>query len=210
MENTPTTTYPERAGKMAKRARSAAIKTFTLIWQRAQKRAGKITEEEIGTVNDLRECGLALQQMSGTRTQLLFDLAGKEFIRREILPHLPAGVAMEHIQACVEISKRVPAPISTREELKLVRQEIQMAFIALGLEEAPHRKELQNAIARNLFSDFVSSAAGLNVLFEKLEREEPMEGWPDEKLDEFLESAQPVKEKILRAERLRLGHMAKA
>jgi len=199
-------TYPERAGKMAKRARSAAIKTFNKIWQRAQKRAVKITDEEIGTVNDLRECGLALQQMAGTRTQMLFDMAGKEFIRREILPHLPAGVGLEHVQACVHIANNVPKPIQTREELNLARQEMQLAFVALGLIEAPRRKELQNAHARNLFSDFVSRTTGLTVLFDELEREEPMDTWPAEKLDEFLETSQPMKEKITRAEKLRLGH----
>ena len=199
-------TYPERAGKMAKRARNVAIKTFNKIWQRAQKRALKIIDEEIGTVNDLRECGLALQQMAGTRTQMLFDIAGKEFIHKEILPHLPEGVGMEHIQACIHIAKTVKEPIRTREELNLARQEMQLAFVALGLLEAPRRKELQNAHARNLFSDFVSRTTGLNVLFDELEREEPMDTWPAEKLDEFLETTVPVAAKIEKAKRLRLGH----
>jgi hypothetical protein len=187
-------TYPERAGKMAKRARAAAIKTFNKIWQRAKKRAVKITDEEIGTVNDLRECGLALQQMAGTRTQMLFDMAGKEFIRREILPHLPPGIGLEQVQACVHIAKTIPAPISTREELNLARQEMQLAFVALGLIEAPRRKELQNAHARNLFSDIVSAASGFTVKFRELLQTEPIESWPREKKEEYLETTNPIVE----------------
>ena len=188
----PDLSYPERAGQMARRARTAAIKTFNKIWKRAQARALTITDEEIGTVNDLRECGLALQQMAGTRTQMLFDLAGKEFIRREILPHLPAGVGLEHVQACVHIANAVPVPIRTREELNLARQEMQLAFVALGLMEAPRRKELQLAHARNLFADIVSVACGFTVKFNELIQAEPIASWPREKKEEYLETTNPI------------------
>ena len=197
--------YPERAGKMSARARKAACKTFNKHWVRAKKRADVISDEEIGTVNDLRECGLAIQQMSGTRTQMLFDLAGKEFFRKEIQPLLAPGVGLEHVQACIHIAKTIKEPIRTREQLQLAKQEMQLAFQALGLIDAPRRKELQNAHARNLFSDFVSRAAGLKVLFDDLNREEPMETWPPEKLDEFLETTVPVEATINQAKRLRLG-----
>jgi hypothetical protein len=43
------------------------------------------------------------------------------------------------------------------------------------------------------------------VLVEELDREEPMATWPREKLEEFLETAQPVKERIATAEKLLLG-----
>jgi hypothetical protein len=197
-------TYTERAGKMSRRARKAACAQAGKAWQKAQSAAGNISELEIVCVNRLREAGVALNQAAG-RTQLLFNIHGLEFCRNELLPLLPPGMGLEQVQACVHIANSVPKPIQTREELKLAKQELQLAFQALGLIEAPRRKELQSAHARNLFSDFVSRAVGLNVLFDDLEKEEPMENWPAAKLDEFLETTVPVAAKIEKAKKLRLG-----
>gem|GEM_PF-5723510 len=202
---TESLTYTERAGKMAARARVAACAKAGQAWKSAQIATEEITEKEMAVVNALREAGLALQQASGLRSQLLFDIGGKEFCRKELLPLLPAGMGLEQVQACVHIAKAVPAPITTRDGLRAAKQEMQLAFQVLGLIDAPRRKELQSAHARNLFSDFVSRALGLNVLFADLDKEEPMEKWPAPKLDEFLETTVPVVARIEKAKKLRLG-----
>lgn len=201
--STELTTYPERALAMTKAARKAACERAGEKYHKAMHAAGNIGELEVVVINRLREAGLELITACG-REQLLFSLEGKEFCRRELLPFLPE-MDLAKVQVCVHIANTVKTPLANQEELRAVRPELQLAFQMFGLADAPRRKELQTAHARNLFSDFVSRATSLKLLFDELEQEEPMAQWPPDKLDEFLETAQPVKEKIERAEKLRLG-----
>ena len=201
-------TYPERAGAMSRRARKNACADAGRHWKRAEAAASNIGELEIVCLNELRSVGEKINQAAG-RDQLLFNIKGAEFCRKEILPLLPEGMLLQQVQACVHIANTIKTPIETRAELEAVRPELQLAFQALGLASAPRRKELQSPVAQNLFSDFVNRTASLGMLFEELETEEPMDHWPPEKLDEFLETAEPVKEKIERAESLRMGRKPK-
>ena len=204
MTTTTTLTYTEHASTMSRTARQSACTEAGKLWLKATAAATSIGELEIDCVNRLREAGLKINQACG-REQLSFNLEGKEFCRREILPLLPAGMDLAAVHTCVHLANHLKQPVATREELRAIKPELQLAFQTLGLVEAPRRKELQTAHGRNLFSDFVSRTLGLRALFEELEKEEPMETWPAPKLDEFLESTLPVKERIERAERLRLG-----
>jgi hypothetical protein len=197
-------TYTERAGEMNRRARQLLVEEAGKLWLKARNAADNIGELEIVCLNRMREAGLKINQASG-HEQLIFGSDGTEFCRREILPHLPEGMDMKVVRACVHLATNLKAPVRDREELRAAKRELQLVMESLGLAEAPRRKELQSAHARNLFSDYVSRVASLRVLFEELEVEEPMERWSPDKLDEFLEEAAPVKERITRAEKLRLG-----
>lgn len=198
------TTYPERAGALARCARKTACETAGEHWLAAQAAASAIGDLEIKCVNELREAGESINRASG-RDQLLFSLEGKEFCRKELLPLLPPGMGMDQVRACCHIASHVKKPIQTREELRALKQEMQMAFKSLGMIESTKRPELQSAVTRNLFSDWVNKSTGLYLVMDELEKEEPMDRWTPEKLDEFLETSLPMKERILRAERLRLG-----
>lgn len=197
-------TYTERAGAMNKRARQLLVEEAGKLWLKARSAADNIGELEIVCMNRMREAGLKINQASG-HEQLIFGVDGTEFCRREILPHLPPSMDLKIVRACVHLANNLKAPVQDREELRAAKRELQLVMESLGLAEAPRRKELQSAHARNLFSDYVSRVASLRVLFEELETEEPMERWSPDKLDEFLENAQPVEERIARAKKLRLG-----
>ncbi len=198
--STDPTTYPERAGEIQKQARIAACEEASVNWLAAKKAAGDVTQNEIACLNFMRAAGDAIAQAAGR--QLTFGIESKEFCRKELLPLLPEGMNMAALQACVHIASRLPKPIKTKEELASVKKELQLVFEALGVSEAPRRKELQESHPRNLFSEFVSKAAGFGVLFAELEKVEPMQDWSRNKLTEFLDYARPVKEKIELAEKL--------
>lgn len=202
--STELTTYNERSMSLTKAARKAACERAGEKFVKAQHATGNIGELEIVVVNGLREAGLELITACG-RDQLLFSLEGREFCRKELMPYLPPGMDLPKIQACVHIANTVKEPIATVEELRTVKTELQMAFQMFGLSEAPRRKELQTAHARNLFSDWVSRITSTALVGNEMEQSEPMESWPGSKLDEYLEAAQPVKQQIERAEKIRLG-----
>ena len=154
---------------------------------------------EIAPLRDL------VERRIDQRQQLLFTDGGVEFCRKEILPHLPVGMDLPVVQACVHIANTITQPIASPAELRSYKPALQLAFQTLGLAEGSRRRELQTAHARNLFSDFVDRVAGLQTVMCNLIKTEQMENWPAAKLDEFLEKALPIKQQIERAEKLRLG-----
>lgn len=197
-------TYTERAGGMARQARQAACAAAAKHWQQAQAAAGNIVAAELTCLNELRAAGQRFNDAAG-REQLLFTAEGREFVRAEILPHMPRGMTVAHIHACVQLAQRLPQPVTSREELAALRTELQLTFQTLGLIQAPRRKEFQTERLRNLFSDFVHRVDKLASIIREVVEEEPMETWPVNKLDEFLDYSRPVKERIEAAEKLRLG-----
>jgi len=195
-------TYNERAHAMTKNERRACAERAFTFFTKAQHGAMNIGELEIMVLNNLRAAGDQLNIACG-REQLVFSVEGLEFCRKELMPFLPKEMTIEHIRGCVTIANHLPAAIQTREEMKAVKPELQLAFQMMGLADAPKRRALQSPQARNWFSDIVSKFAAVTVTMKELEAEESMDRWPVEKLDEFLTEAQPVKDKILEAERLR-------
>lgn len=198
------TAYPERAGKLAKQARKAACSAAGEHWRAATKAAADMRDLEIEVVNSLRLAGEKILEAAG-RTQLFFSLEVKEFCRKEILPLLPPGMEINQIRACVQIASHIPRPIENREELRAARQDVQLAFQALGLVEVRRRTELQSPVVRNLFSDFVNRVSALKVAVAELEAEGPLKDWPAEKLEEMLETLTPLVELNERVKKIRLG-----
>ena len=200
------TTYPERAVEMTKQARRAACESAGKHWEVAAKATSDIEQAKIIRINELREAGIDLNTACG-REQLLFTADGFIFTREKILPHLPPDMTVEAVRACVHIANKMPAPITTVAEVNLLEKQLQVEFALLGLAESHKRKELQSPHVRDLFSNFVSRAARLEVLIDELEKDPDigaMDKWNPELLDEFIETMKPAKEKIERAEKLRL------
>lgn len=186
-------------------ARKAAAETAGKLLTDAIGKAASIRHLEIESLNTLREAGQQFNIASG-RKQLVFDLAGVAFTRKYILPHLPPAAKIEHVRLAVHLANTLPAPISTPEELRAVKREVQLMLTLFGLADAPRRKELQSAHAHNYFAEFTDRVATMGVLLEKLEAEAPIDSWRREKLEEFLEDAKPLRQAIARAERALLGH----
>jgi len=67
--------------------------------------------------------------------------------------------------------------------------------------DQPHH-EGQSLIERNLFCTITTAARKFELLLEDLEKERPMDKWDAAALEEFLESAQPVKKRIEQAEKM--------
>lgn len=199
--DTAVTTYTERAGQMSKAARKAAFTQAAKHLERFKNATMNIGELKVVRLNQLREAGLQFNIGCG-REQLQFTIEGIEFARREILPLMPKGIDIDQIHGCVLIANKMPEPARTAEEAAALEKMFQSEFEMLGLVASHRRKELQSSHARNLFSEFVNRTAGLNVLVSDLEKDEPMDRWPAQKVEEFLQTAQPFKEKILKAESL--------
>lgn len=195
--------YVERAGKMATKARKLACRQAAAHWREASKAAADIGSLEIECINQMRAAGEKILEACG-RTQLVFNLDVKEFVRKKLLPHLPPGMELPQVQACVQIAAHVKEPIKTRDELKSVKAEMQLAFQALGLLEPPRRGE-QSRIERNVFCEFVTKARNVEIVIESLEKDLPLEKWDPPALDEFLETLVPIVGLYERAKKIRLG-----
>jgi hypothetical protein len=192
------TSYGERAGRMARKARTTAVKAGAKLFIKARH---TMASAQIDTVNLLRAAGEKFNQAAG-KNQLLFNLEGLEFCRKEFLPLLkPCGMGIKEIQACVHIASRVRKPIKTAEELGAVKQELQMSLRVLGLIEQPHH-EGQSLIERNLFCTLTTATRKFELLLDDMEREKPMAQWGREALDEFLETAAPVEAVFVKARKL--------
>lgn len=200
------THYSERAGAMNKSARRTACGEVSKLWTQSKAAEGDIFELEKLILNNLREAGQKLNLASG-REQLLFTIEGKEFVRKELLPNLPADMGLAQVQACVHIAQHIRERVETREQLRAAKREFQLALHALGIGQKPQR-ELQTAHTRNLFQIFVNRLMDVSALCEDLSREEPLEDWPREKVEDFLESARRLRDQIAKAERVLLGRAA--
>lgn len=198
------TSYDESAIVQTKAARRAAVADAVKHFQRAQAANDNIGNCRIVRLNELRATGAAFNTACG-REQLVFTADGSAFARTEILPLLPADMDLRAVQACVHIAAKLKAPVQTVEQVNAVERELQAEFELLGLVPSHKRRELQNPVARNWFNEFVSVTSAWLEKTKKLTEAEPMEGWPAEKLDEFLTEAKPMKDQIEHAERIRLG-----
>lgn len=196
-------TYTERAGKLTVAARKTAFKKAAKCLLQYKTDTAEIGSLRVDRLNQLREAGLQFNIGSG-REQLSFNIDGIEFTRKEILPLMPDGIGVEQVHACVLIANKMKQPATSPAEVDVLERQFQAEFEMLGLVPSHKRKELQSSHARNLFSEFVNITSGLAVKLTDLEKEEPMAAWPAFKLDEFLQTAQPIKEKIQLAEKLRL------
>lgn len=189
---------------MAAKARKQACRRAGDHWREAAKAAADIGYLEIECINQLRAAGEDFKAAAG-RTQLVFNLETVEFFRAKILPHLPPGMELPQVQACVQIAAHVKEPIKTREDLKSAKAELQLAFQALGLIEKPIREGNQNLIERNLFCTFTTGARRLEIVLEDIEKELPLEKWDPPALDEFLDTLVPLVNLFERAKKIRLG-----
>ena len=204
MSETYDITPNEAALTQSRQARAAAAKLGAARLAKAKHVTGNIGELEVLCFNLVIEAGKQFNIACG-REQLLFTVDGAEFARREILPHLDPGLTLEHVKCAVKLAVTHPEPLKSIEELKSVKREFQQILIAFNIADKPGRRELQTAHARNLFADLVNWFTTGPQLLSKLEAAEPMDRWPREKLQEFVEEAKPLKERIAKAEKLLLG-----
>lgn len=195
-------TYSERAGKMARKARQTAARAGEKLYVRCRKLR---TLTDIKSINLLRAAGGKFNEASG-RNQLLFNLAGLEFCRKEIMPLLKTGMTIKQVQMCCHIANRVNKPIETEGELHAVKAELQLSLRVMGLLEESHH-EGQSLLARNLYCTLATKARQFELTWGELEKESPMRDWNRNELDEFLETVGPpvmlVAAKLEEAKRLR-------
>ena len=191
-------TYTERAGKLAKKARVTAVRQMEKLIVRAKD---ALTSGQIKGINLLREAGEKANQAAG-RNQLLFNLEGLEFCRKEILPLIKSGITLKEIQLAVHIRAKLEKPIESAEELKAFKAECKASQVLMGFADESTR-EGQSLIERNLFCTLTTAARKFELLLEDLEKEKPMEEWESDALDEFLESTVPVQAKIEKAKQLK-------
>lgn len=195
-------TYPERAGAIAREARIECCQTAAKHWNQAVEAKHGIDREKIKAFNELREAGISLNEASG-REQLTFNENGREFVRKELLPHLPEGMTVSKVQCCCHIANTVPEPVKTIEELR-VEQDKMEPFLTEHFGESKKKIALTSHKAKNLFSTIVTKTADWAAVFDELAVEEPLEQWSGEKLDEFIEKTKPMDDRYQAAVKIRL------
>ena len=188
---TPDIDYQTTAITQTRAARESAAKAGAEKLAAAKVQMDAVRLNEIGALNSLREAGLQFNVASG-RAQLIFDLAGIEFARKQILPHMPEGITIEHLRLCVHLAKRLPEPVRTIEEVRGIKREAQTMFTLFGIADAPSREKPQTPHQRNLFASAINRICVLRKDLEALAEEAPVETWADVELDSFIESADPV------------------
>jgi hypothetical protein len=196
-------TYTERSVAMSRNARNQLLTEAGELWQEARVAAGDIKDLEILCLNNMREAGMKLNLSSG-REQLLFNLEGLEFCRKEILPHLPPEMDLNTVKLCVHLANKIPEPIENHEQLQNAKAEVQQVFSAFGLADAPKRREMQTSHARDMFVEFTYRFSSLPAYFDKLKLEIPYATWPRSKIEEALFVLEPVKLEIATLEKLLL------
>lgn len=184
-------TYTERAGKMAKKARATAFHQGESLVLRAKD---AMTGGQIKGINLLREAGEKFNQAAG-RSQLLFNLEGLEFCRRDLLPLAKHGITLEEIQLAVHIRAKLEKPIESAEELKAFKAECKASQVLMGFADKSTR-EGQSLIERNLFCTFTTAVRKFEISIEELEKELPIDRWDEQARIEFLETSEPAVAKI--------------
>ena len=184
-------TYTERAGKLAKKARVTAVRQMEKLIVRAKD---ALTSGQIKGINLLREAGEKANQAAG-RNQLLFNLEGLEFCRKEILPLIKSGITLKEIQLAVHIRAKLEKPIESADELKAFKAECKASQVLMGFADESTR-EGQSLIERNLFCTFTTAVRKFEISIEELEKELPIDRWDEQARIEFLETSEPAVAKI--------------
>jgi len=185
---------------MARTARIAAVRQMETLIQRAKD---AMTSGQIKGINLLREAGEKANQAAG-RSQLLFNLEGLEFCRKEILPLIKSGITLKEIQLAVHIRAKLEKPIESADELKAFKAECKASQVLMGFADESTRGD-QSLIERNWFCTLTTAARKLEQSVGELEKELPMDQWESDALDEFLETTVPVVAMVEKAKKLRLG-----
>jgi hypothetical protein len=195
-------TYPERAGAIARDSRINCCEEAGWHWLAAVEAKKEIEREKIRAFNELREAGIKLNEASG-REQLTFNLNGKDFVRKELLTHLPDGMTLSQVQCCCHIANTVQEPVKTIEELRVEEEKMQ-PFFEEHFGESKKKIVLTSHAAKNLFSTIVTKTQDWSNIFDELVEEEPIEKWSGEQLDEFIEKTRPIVERRDQAIKIRL------
>lgn len=195
------TTYAERSVSMTKQARRVLAEEAGRRWLKALNARDNAKECFVVMVNAVREAGLKLIQASD-HEQLIFNADGMDFCRRELLPHLPVGMDLKAVQACVKLANALPKPIERPEELEEHRAELQLVMVTLELEDAPKRVGTLNPTQKNFASEWIRLGARAVGVFNSLKETIHVEELNREEILELVESWRPIKTEIERLEKM--------
>jgi hypothetical protein len=185
-------TAAEKSTALRRDARAASAADGAKHMAKAFHATGNIAELQVVAINAMRAAGVCFNVASG-REQLLFNPDGFKFAREYILPHLPAGAKLEHVQFAVHMANILPAPVKSAEELRSYKREIQLVMSLCGIADEPRRIGPQTSHEKNHFVEVIVKVRTLDALFEKLEEEEPLNKWADDKLAEILRDTKPAR-----------------
>jgi hypothetical protein len=196
--------YDDKSRVMTASARNTLLESVARRYTACHRAGAEMVELKILVVNEMRAAGLELNQCAGpNHEQLTFTVEGSEFCRRQIMPSLPKDATFTWVKACVHLAGKLSLPVTTA---AAAEQEMRLVQIALGLIEEPYR-QIEHAHARNLFSEFVSTARSVEGILTKLEKESPVQEWGVERLDTFIREWRPVVERYQEACRVRGAEM---
>lgn len=194
-------TYEENAIAMSKDARQeAAIKCGEKFYEIIRSS----NQAKVDIVNLAREAGNYANIASG-REQLTFNFAGIDFAKKQIMPHMPPGATINDLRIAVQVAKRIPKPISDISELDGYKQELNQVMVFCGLLEEARQRDLQSASGKNFFVSSLSKLDDFATIILKVEEDTPIENWSNGMLDDFLLTSRPIRDRIQRAEKIRLA-----
>jgi hypothetical protein len=138
----------------------------------------------------LRCAGIKLQE-AANRENLTFET----FKRWQ--KSLPKDLTYTAAQFCVKIGKEFQKPFESLNDIMHARR---LLFEKIGAAEPPRRLAEQTAHEANPWSELVSKFTGATVFFSELEKDEPMDKWSADKLQNFVTLTKPIVAKHVEAQ----------
>lgn len=161
--------------------------------------AGEIKSTKVYAANMLRDAGLYLIEASG-RTRLIFNSDGMVFLREHVLPHMPAGTAIELLKMAVHLAATIEKPFQNYEEYSQYVFEFQAIDKQLGVTCSQQIHEAGECVApKNHFLTVVCGIDSVRVKLQKMIEQKPVETWSPWELDSFLGRWQVVEEFVAKA-----------
>jgi hypothetical protein len=149
--------YSTRIAATKRAERIATVKSAGELWKEGIADGKEGAARFVSCANKLSQAGVELNQASG-HEQLLLNADGLDFIQKDILPHLPAGMDIFQIEYCVTIARVMPKPVKRLEEIP--KAAMQMVFFACELEKRKVRLASLGGAATpsNIFVSTLQSA----------------------------------------------------
>jgi hypothetical protein len=187
------TLAPQTVNAAAVESSTAAIKK---IYARMEARLKNVAQEMLGIANDALQLGFYFQEATG-KTQLEFYL----FEKMDVPANLPFKLA----RGCMAMAERY-GPKHTFANVQEAAQEIKFLFQEMNLVPASKRlAAAAGASGKAPVNYWNECLAGINTLagiFDDWEKEEPMDKWPRERIENFLLDSEPIEKRIRKATEL--------
>lgn len=131
------TDYSDRINPVKRAERIAIIQSAGQDWQESTAATREGADKFVEAANKMRSAGEKLNQSSG-HEQLIFSTNGVDFVRRDVLPHLPEKMDIYQCEYAVSMARILKQPAKCFEDL--TAPAIQLLLYSVELEKRKNRQ----------------------------------------------------------------------